>query len=159
MKLILEELLSYVNWIVSLIPGKLGSKIRYLYFCKRLKKIGRNVHFGHGVEIDCFEQISIGSNCGIGALAFLTASGGEIKIGNEVFLNRNVHINASVGGRIEIGDQCLIGPNVVFRTANHNFDSIELPIRKQGHTIGDIILETDVWIASNVVLVGGIRIG
>ncbi|EKQ82537.1 transferase hexapeptide repeat protein [Leptospira kirschneri serovar Grippotyphosa str. Moskva] len=159
MKLIVEELLSYLNGIISWIPGRLGSKLRYFYFSKRLKKIGDNVHFHHGVEIDCFENISIGENCGVGAFAFFSAFGGEIRIGNEVFLNRNVHINASIGGIIDIGDRCLIGPNVVFRTANHNFDSIELPIQKQGHKIDNIILETDVWVASNVVLVGGIRIG
>ncbi|EMY07118.1 hypothetical protein LEP1GSC029_1431 [Leptospira interrogans str. 2002000626] len=34
-----------------------------------------------------------------------------------------------------------------------------MPIQKQGHKIDNIILETDVWVASNVVLVGGIRIG
>ncbi|EMO43306.1 transferase hexapeptide repeat protein [Leptospira noguchii serovar Autumnalis str. ZUN142] len=159
MKLFIEELLSYINAIISWIPGRLGGKLRYFYFSKRLKKIGNHVHFHPAVEIDCFENISIGENCGVGAFAFFSASGGEIRIGNEVFFNRNVHINASVGGVIDIGDRCLIGPNVVFRTANHNFDSIELPIQKQGHKIGNIILETDVWIASNVVLVGGIRIG
>lgn len=62
MKLIVEELLSYLNGIISWIPGRLGSKLRYFYFSKRLKKIGDNVHFHHGVEIDCFENISIGEN-------------------------------------------------------------------------------------------------
>lgn len=136
-----------------------GVSFDIFIFPKDLKKIGNNVNFHPGIEIDCFENISIGENCGVGAFAFFSAFGGEIRIGNEVFLNRNVHINASIGGIIDIGDKCLIGPNVVFRTANHNFDSIELPIQKQGHKIDNIILETDVWVASNVVLVGGIRIG
>ncbi|VUX54863.1 putative enzyme [uncultured Woeseiaceae bacterium] len=71
----------------------------------------------------------------------------------------NVHINASVGGAIRIGENCLFGPNVMMRTANHRYDNPDLPIRQQGHATNDISIEDDVWISGNVVILGGVHIG
>jgi galactoside O-acetyltransferase len=71
----------------------------------------------------------------------------------------NVHVNSSIGGSIIIGNNCLIGPNVIFRTASHKFDRVDTPIWQQGHKIGNIILEDDVWVASNVVIIGNVKIG
>ena len=71
----------------------------------------------------------------------------------------NVHINASIGGEIIIGNNCLIGPNVVMRSAGHKFDNVDVPIREQGHIIGNIHIDDDVWIGSNAVILGGVHIG
>jgi galactoside O-acetyltransferase len=40
------------------------------------------------------------------------------------FLNTQVILNADVGGKIFISKNCIIGPRVIFRTANHNFEDI-----------------------------------
>ena len=84
---------------------------------------------------------------------------GKINLGNDISVNQNVDINSSGGGIIEIGDDVLIGPNVVFRSSNHNWNSKEVPIRKQGNKIGDIIIENDVWIGANCVVLPNVRIG
>jgi acetyltransferase-like isoleucine patch superfamily enzyme len=70
-----------------------------------------------------------------------------------------VYLNSSVGGTIEIGSYCLIGPKIIFRTASHNFRDKSVLIRYQGHKIGNLILEDDVWIGTGATLLGGITIG
>jgi len=53
----------------------------------------------------------------------------------------------------------MIGPNVVMRTANHNFLRTDIPMQVQGHLFGDINIEDDVWIGANVTILGGVNIG
>ena len=95
----------------------------------------------------------------IGKNSFFTAKGGAISVGDHTSFNMNVHINASVGGRISIGRWCLVGPNVVMRTAGHRYADPGRCIRDQGHLIGDITIADDVWIGANAVVLGGVAIG
>ncbi len=60
---------------------------------------------------------------------------------------------------IKIGDNVLIGPNVVIRAADHNFDNIDIPINMQGHRSGRIIIEDNVWIGANVTIIRDVTIG
>ena len=90
---------------------------------------------------------------------FFSACKGKILVGENTAFNHNVHINASVGGEINIGKYVLVGPNVIMRTANHKFSDSNILIRNQGHVIGDIIIEDDVWIAAGAILLSGIKIG
>lgn len=71
----------------------------------------------------------------------------------------NVHVNASVGGTIRIGENCLFGPNVLMRTANHRYENPDIPVRQQGHSFSNIHIEDDVWISANAVILGGVHIG
>jgi galactoside O-acetyltransferase len=68
-------------------------------------------------------------------------------------------LNADFGGQILIDEDCLIGPGVVFRTANHNYHDRNTLIRLQGHSSADIIVEKDVWIGANAVILPGVTIG
>ena len=63
------------------------------------------------------------------------------------------------GGKLVIGHNVLIGPNTVIRVADHKFDNIEKNINSQGHNVGSIIIEDNVWICSNVVITRGVKIG
>jgi galactoside O-acetyltransferase len=95
-------------------------------------------------------------------LTQLYASGNgneKIVIGNNVTLNYNVMVNADNGGTIRIGNNCIIGPNVVFRTSNHVYSSKLIPMREQGHRPGTIVLQDDVWIGSHVTIIGNVVIG
>jgi galactoside O-acetyltransferase len=103
--------------------------------------------------------MTFGDGVSIGSKSFFASDMGKICIGANTGFNRNVHINASVGGEISIGTDCLIGPNVVMRTAGHRFQNLEIPIRKQGHVIKDITINDNVWIGSNAVILGGVVIG
>ena len=83
----------------------------------------------------------------------------QIEIGSHVTFNSNVMINARGKGKIFIGNNVLIGPNVVLRSNNHSFDQIDIPIKKQGMTEGNIFIEDDVWISSNCVILPNCKIG
>ena len=108
------------------------------------------------------KNISLGSNIGLGLFAqiYATGTGSEkITIGDDVSLNSNVMLNADMGGVISIGKDCLIGPNVVFRTSSHIFSSKLMPIRDQGHKPGRILVGSGVWIGANSCIIGSVTIG
>lgn len=105
-------------------------------------------------------QVQIDKSVNIGPGAFITArKGGFISIASGTSLNIDVMLNADLGGQIIIGKDCLIGPRVVFRTANHIYADRNKPIKTQGHTFKDIILENDIWIGANSVILSGVKIG
>jgi len=157
-KLLFSETLAWVETFFRFMPGRLGIAIRRLWFWRRFQK-SENVSIGMGCEFISTHTISFEGLVSIGKNSFFTAEGGSILVGNNTAFNMNVHINASVGGVIRIGEWCLIGPNVVMRTASHRYDNPNLLIRQQGHFVGDIHIEDDVWIGGNAVILGGVHIG
>ncbi len=68
-------------------------------------------------------------------------------------------MNTADGGKIQFGDNVLIGPNVVFRTANHKTDQVEIFIRFQGNECFDIILGNNAWIGLNCMILMGVTMG
>jgi len=116
--------------------------------------IGRLAVIGRGVRFLVTDGMQFGNSFSCGDYCLLS---GRIRIGQNVSLNNNVLIVATE--HIVIGNDCLIGPNVVIRDANHNFGNFELPIRLQGHTSKEIIIGNDVWIGANAVILPGCVIG
>lgn len=114
----------------------LGPKKRKIFYMFTLPECG-NVQFLHpGVTINFPENVTIGDN---------------------IIINRNVLITAR--SSITIGNNVLIGSNVVLNDSNHQFADRETPINKQGHTAEPIVIEDDVWIASNAIILKGVHIG
>jgi galactoside O-acetyltransferase len=113
-----------------------GPKLRAVFYESTLPKCGKDLYVHSGVIFYFPYNISIGDN---------------------VYFNRNVFITAR--DAVEIGDNVLIGPNVVINTGNHTFTDPNIPIVQQGHTSERIVIEDDVWIASNVIILKGVRIG
>jgi acetyltransferase-like isoleucine patch superfamily enzyme len=157
-QLLVDEINNFIEAFVRFSPGRLGDVLRRLWF-RRLFQKSNNVHIGLGCEFYSPQSISFEGLVRIGKGSFFTAKGGSIEVGNNTAFNMNVHINASVGGMIRIGEWCLIGPNVVMRTASHRYDNPNHFIKLQGHIAGDICIEDDVWICANAVILGGVRIG
>ena len=139
-------------------PGRLGGGVRRLWLSRRFRT-NVKMSCSAGCEFSGAANISFEGVVGIGSNGFFSARGGLIRIGNNSSFNRDVHINADVGGQIIIGDNCLIGPKVVMRTANHRFEIKEVNIREQGHQIADILIEDDCWIGANAIILGGVHIG
>ena len=81
----------------------------------------------------------------------------NVRLGNNLIFNRNVSITAR--SKVSIGNNVLFGPNVVINDSNHLFIDKDKPITQQGHTAKEIIIEDDVWIASNSVILKGVHIG
>jgi galactoside O-acetyltransferase len=125
-----------------------------------MKKMGAGASVGFGVHFIGPGNVSIGRdfscwrNCTIAA-----CDDGVIEFGDRVRFNSNVYVNACIGGRIVLGNDVLVAPNVVIRASNHVFDDVTRPIAEQGHTGKEIIIEDDVWLSSNVTVVGGVHIG
>ncbi len=144
--------------IFEWIPTTIGIRLRYIAYKPLFKKSGRfSIHAG--VTILGFDQIELGDNVTIMKNSYLYAhEGGSLKIGDHSAFNTNVQLGAS-GGLIVIGNYCLVGPNCVLRAANHNFDRTDIPMKNQGHTYGEILIEDDVWISSNSVVTANTTIG
>ena len=85
---------------------------------------------------------------------FYTASGTEIRVGQNVFINQNCTFY-DLGG-LNIGDDVMIGPNVSIITTSHPLD----PSQRRAVTIGKpILIERNVWIATGATIIGGVTIG
>ncbi len=158
--IIIREINKWLQAFFAQIPGGVGKLCRRVYFKLVLKKLGNNCSFGRGITITNFSKISIGNDVTLSDGSFLYANeGGEIQIGNSLHMNTNSCLAASNLGKIIIGDNVLIAQNVVLRASNHCFDRVDLPINKQGHKGGEIIIEDDCWIGANVVVVPNVTIG
>lgn len=85
---------------------------------------------------------------------FYTASGIEINVGSNVFINQNCTFY-DLGG-LDIGDDVMVGPNVSIITTGHSIN----PCLRRTVTIGKpIVIEKNVWIAANAIIIGGVTVG
>ncbi len=85
---------------------------------------------------------------------FYTASGDEIRLGRNVFVNQNCTFYDLSG--LDIGDDVMIGPNVSLITAGHPLE----PSQRRTATIGKpILIERNVWIAAGATVIGGVTVG
>ena len=159
MKIIVEEFHSWTEAFFSSLPGKIGRLIRRYYFRSRLNKSGPRLSIGRFVEFSSPQNISFGNEIYIVDGAVLRADEGQIIIGNKFALNGNARIVADCDGKIIIGNSVMVGPNTVIRASNHQFKDASKDIWLQGQTGGTIIIGDDVWIAANVVILPGVRIG
>ena len=159
-RVLLSEIVDWFDEIMSHIPARTGSVVRTLVYSKRFRQIGHGSRIGWGFVVTNPGNISIGDDFHVLRDSCLYADGdGQIQIGHRVSLNSNVSIDASEKGCVQIGDDVLVGRNVVIRSSDHRFDNPAIPINKQGHDAGRIVIENDVWLGSNVVVVGGVTIG
>ena len=155
--LIGHEIYLWTEAIVSFVPGLIGQKLRIVFYKMFLGRSSLKA-IGYGSSLTCPASISIGE-ASLGRYNELIACpNSKIIIGNNTCFNSGVHLNSSIGGSISIGNNCLIGPNFVARTASHVFRDKSIPVRSQGHSCLDIVIHDDVWIASNVTVIGGVTL-
>ncbi len=151
--LILNEIQEWFFVIISMIPGNIGILIRRLVFKLLLKK-SYKVSIGRNCKILSSKNISLSNRINIGENSFITAQKGKLVIGEYSIIGMNSHINADHGEIIEIGSNCIMGPNLLIRSANHNYKDQDRLIRNQGHSPQKILIEDNVWIGANVSIVG-----
>ena len=102
-------------------------------------------------------KIAAGYRCKILDGTQLKSCGkGEIRIGRNVFINRNSNIVAME--KIVIEDFVTIGPNTCIYDHNHSREYIK---KREGNefTTKPIVIEKNAWIGANVVIMSGVRIG
>ncbi|MDG4714325.1 acyltransferase [Winogradskyella marincola] len=100
--------------------------------------------------------IEIGDNCHIFENVIIATYGGNIKIGSQTSINPFCVLYGH--GNLTIGDDVRIATQSVFVPANHNYDELDIPIRKQGLTKKGIIIENNVWIGAGVKVLDGVYI-
>jgi galactoside O-acetyltransferase len=154
-----QEARDYIDAITAGLPGVVGQRVRAWYVSRSLAACGDRLVVERGCTFVAPANIRFGHAVSCGQRGFFTADGGSIQVGDRVGFNTNVHVNASFGNRIQLGSDVLVGPNVVLRSSSHRFDRTDVPIREQGHEAGEIVIEDDVWLAANVTVLGGVRIG
>jgi acetyltransferase-like isoleucine patch superfamily enzyme len=134
MKKIKLAIISIWYEILLFLPDEF-SKFRIRYYNKRGCKIHRSTSISPNVRIrgkfEMDEGSSIAQNC--------TISGENAG----VFIGKNV----------------MIAPNVVIVAFNHGYEEVDLPMVNQKNTEAPVIIEDNVWIASNCTIGKGVRIG
>ena len=115
---------------------------------------------GGSVFIDS-KNIIVGRNfsMGIDCKFYAQDKDARILIKDNVSLNDNVTINSDFGGFIEIGSKTMIGPGVIIRASNHNFENTLKPFKEQGHKAGVIKIGDNVWLGANVIVLPNVVIG
>lgn len=116
--------------------------------------MGRNAH----LRITQNGKINIGKSLYLSERSSLGAHyNGILEIGNNNYISSNVNIVSYLS--IKIGDNNLFAQNIVIVDQNHNYDSIEIPICKQGFKCKPIEIGSDCWVCANIVICPGTFIG
>lgn len=178
--LILYELITST---LQSFPGALGIFLRSKAYRHLFRYCGRNVLFGRNVTLRVPQRIELGDRILIDENAVLDAKGdpelsfircgdevevsrnailackakGSITLGNFVSIGRNALLSAFAS--IKIGDGCAIGPYTTILASGHDWSDSETPILLQHRTIGDIVIEDNVWLGAHVTIMDGVTIG
>jgi acetyltransferase-like isoleucine patch superfamily enzyme len=126
---------------------------------QRLGFLGKRVFFDKRVEFLRFpKNITVKNEVIIkeGAKICPCNDRARIFIGERTTIGYHTFIFASE--KITIGNDCLIAPFVYIVDSNHQIKK-ELLINQQPNETAEIIIEDDVWIASNVTILKGVNIG
>lgn len=82
---------------------------------------------------------------------------GRLTVGDHCSINSGAIFGLTCD--LTLGRHVLVGDNVSFRTADHEFTDTVTPISVQGERRGSIVVEDDVWLGANVTVLRGVRIG
>ena len=85
---------------------------------------------------------------------FYATGGSNLRVGRNVFINQNCTVY-DLGG-VDIADDVMIGPNVSIITSGH---PIEPSQRRAAVVAKPIVIESNVWIAAGVIIIGGVTVG
>ena len=139
----------------------LNNKINvFLSFFKKIWlkiRYGKRIRFGKRTKI-CKAMISItnrkgtifvGNSAKILGGALLHSDGGQLTIGNNVFVNRNSLIVSRK--KIVVGSNTTIGPNVLIYDHNHNDCRVS--------SEKEVEIGNNVWIGGGCIILCGVHIG
>jgi len=132
----------------------------------RCLSVGTNFIAEDDCEIGCLSKrgIVLGNKVTIGKFAVIRPTnyyGGDLGEGLSVGDDSNIGPFAYIGcsGFVQIGSHVLMSPRVSIYSENHNFGSTDIPMKAQGVTRDNVVIEDDCWIASNSIILSGVTIG
>lgn len=138
--------------------------------CNIFRKLFAKIRFGkryqgawierisNSVTMRLFDKgkISLGYNLNLDKYVdILVSEKGELEIGDRTYMNRYCMI--SCHGKISIGKNCMFGPSVYIFDNNHKFEKDKGV--KSELSVGEISIGDNCWLASNVVVLKGAKIG
>ncbi len=131
--------------LISYLPGRVGVQLRYYFWKKRLRYLGKNVRIDTGVYFQNPNYISINDNCWIDKnvmiLAGLDKSRREkVVIKNSefngekgvVYLGKNIHLGpgciiSGISAGVYISDECGFSANCRIYAFSHHYKSKNNP--------------------------------
>lgn len=119
---------------LSLIPGSFGCTLRYTFYKRSLKHLGRPVLFSFGVILTD-PDISIGDNVRFGPYNTIA----KVNIGNDVLTAQHVHFLSG--------------------STQHHFERLDVPIISQVGALETIQIHGDNWIGTGSIIMADIGKG
>ena len=133
--------------------------LRYIAIRLRFRNLHVGLFFldrGGQIDISPNARIQFGRNiCFI--RDFTGYFAGNIKIGDEVFFNRNCYIAVYDG--LTIGNYCLFGEGVSIHDENHVVGTGPEPIASRGFVARPIVIGDNVWVGAKATILSGVNIG
>ncbi|MEM1322242.1 MAG: acyltransferase [Bacteroidota bacterium] len=120
-------------------------------------KRGRNSVVCRYVRMDTmpFNQFELGEKSLIEDFATINNGVGDVFIGDRTLIG----LSCVIIGPVRLGNDILLAQHVVLSGLNHNYEDVRRPIKEQGETTKEIVVEDGVWIGANAVVTAGTRIG
>ena len=118
---------------------------------------GRNIHISIGLYYRRFLASRAIKNCGKNVNFERHARfSRSLSIGDYSGIGKDTYVPSDV----TIGKYCMLGPEIVFYTDNHNTDRTDIPMCQQGFkSPRPIVIEDDCWIGRRVIILPGVTIG
>lgn len=163
---------------ISYLPGEFGYSLRYSFWKKRLRHLGKDVRIDTGVSFQNPAYISIGDNSWVDRDVVIIAGIDKskrkrISIKNKdfkgepgvVYMGRNIHIAprcllSGISAGLYISDDCNVGPDCKFYAWSHHYRSRDNPCDPRAGGMGprapiecQYMIEGPIYIGRNVGIV------
>ncbi|MES2107458.1 MAG: acyltransferase [Bacteroidota bacterium] len=121
-----------------------------------------SARIARSVSISCtplginYGAITIGKKCEIQTGTIIKSFGGQIRIGQNVFLGEYVVIYGH--GGVDIGKGTLVAMHTTIVSSNHTIPDQTTTIRSQPDIPLPVHIGADVWIGAGCRILGGVRI-
>lgn len=128
-------------------------------------KYSKGVYIGVGAKIVGGKNVSIGERAEIMPYSMMVSlGGGKIEVGKGATVSMFSRIGAI--GYVKIGDYVAMGPNCFIADYNHEYENVDVPIKRQGVRFSamidgspNVVIGDGSWLGTHVVVAGNIKIG
>lgn len=120
-------------------------------------RLGANLSCRRGISPRGPGRIALGATSELEIGVVLHAYGGEIEIGENVFLGPYAVIYGH--GGVRIGKGTLVSMHCRILSSNHTVPSLGRPIRGEPDELLPTRIGSDVWLGAGVTILGGVTIG
>lgn len=126
--------------------------------------LNKNIHcrfLPHGVfcldtiSVDNISRIEIAKDFSIRKGTVLECKRGVMKIGKNVFLNRNCIVTCLKA--VSVGDNCILGPDIKIYDHDHLYKHGQAV--KDNYITKEIVIEKNCWIGAGCIILKGAHIG